>query len=272
MWNFINPPYFYGLTEPFGDNVVLGVGYDNFKITRPLLRFWVQSNPTWHFVLSGRGTLETGGKAYSLKAGDMFFIPAGAERRYFPSETEPWEYVWFSLNGDIAAGYGALAGFSAEKAALENRHAATVNAILKNLFAELAENRDGHFKVLSAFYKIMDICAAHTSPDGLQSIRAYIDANCTSRIFRVEDLCKNAGISHTHLLRLFKSEYGDTLIAYINKKRIEYACELLETTALSVGTIAFSSGFSDEAHFMKTFKRLMGTTALRYRKGTRNGG
>lgn len=272
MWNFINPPYYCGVTELFGNGLVLGVGYDNFNVTRPLLRFWVQNICTWHFVLSGKGTLEICGKSFTLRAGDMFFIPPGVEKRYYPSETEPWEYVWFSLSTDIAESYGSLVGFSSEKPVLENRHAGTVNTILKNLFAELAEDRDRQFKVLSAFYKIMDICAAHTPPDGLQSIRAYIDANCTSRIFRVEDLCKNAGISHTHLLRLFKSEYGDTLIAYINKKRIEYACELLETTALSVGTIAFSSGFSDEAHFMKTFKRLMGTTALRYRKGTQNGG
>lgn len=265
MWNFINPTYYCAVAEPFGNGVVLGVGYDNFNVTRPLLRFWVQNTATWHFVISGKGMLEIGGKSYSLRAGDMFFIPPGIEKRYYPSENEPWEYVWFSLDAGIAESYGSLAGFSLENPTRENRHAGTVNTILKNLFAELTNGRDGQFKVLSAFYKIMDICASHIPSDSMQSIRAYIDANCTTQLFNVETLCKNAGLSHAHLLRLFKKEYGDTLIGYITKKRIEYACELLETTSLSVSTVAFSSGFSDEIHFMKTFKRITGTTALKYR-------
>ena len=56
-----------------------------------------------------------------------------------------------------------------------------------------------------------------------------------------------------------------TLINYVIKKRVMYACELLETTDLSVTAVALSCGFSDILHFMKIFKRETGTTALEYR-------
>ncbi|MBQ8793630.1 MAG: helix-turn-helix transcriptional regulator [Clostridia bacterium] len=77
-------------------------------------------------------------------------------------------------------------------------------------------------------------------------------------------------MSHAHLLRLFKKEYGITPIKYIINKRIELACELLKTTDLSVSSVAFSCGFSDEIHFMKTFKKLIGKSALNYKRSSLN--
>ena len=49
-------------------------------------------------------------------------------------------------------------------------------------------------------------------------------------------------------------------------KRIELACELLENSDLSVRSVAHSCGFSDEIHFMKTFKSRTGMTAAEYRR------
>lgn len=269
MWNFIGGPCYYGLVNGVGDGVVLGVGYDNFAVTKPLFRFRVQNFYTWHFVLSGSGTLDVEDQTFDVKCGDMFFIPPDVKMRYYPSEQDPWEYVWFSLNGETADHYGKLVGFSQDTFVLENRYQSIIHGILKNLFATLAESANGHFGVLSAFYKIMDICVSHIPPSGIQSIKAVIDANCMSQFFSIESLCRDIGISHAHLLRLFKNEYGDTLIGYMTKKRIEHACELLATTDLSVRTVAFSCGFSDEIHFMKTFKKSVGVTALQYRNKKR---
>ena len=265
MWNFINEPSYYGVVNSVGDGVVLGVGYDNFEVTKPLFRFRVQNFYTWHIVISGSGTLDVEDKTFHIKCGDMFFIPPDVKMRYYPDEQDPWEYVWFSLNGETADHYGKLVGFSRDTFVLENRYNSIINGILKNLFATLSESSNGHFGVLSAFYKIMDICVSHVPTSGIQNIKAVIDANCMSQFFSIESLCRDVGISHVHLLRLFKNEYGDTLIGYITKKRIEYACELLATTELSVRTVAFSCGFSDEIHFMKTFKKSVGITALQYR-------
>ena len=265
MWNFINEPSYYGVVNSVGDGVVLGVGYDNFEVTKALFRFRVQIFYTWQIVISGSGTLDVEDKTFHIKCGDMFFIPPDVKMRYYPDKQDPWEYVWFSLNGETADNYGKLVGFSRDTFVLENRYNSIINGILKNLFATLSESSNGHFGVLSAFYKIMDICVSHVPTSGIQNIKAVIDANCMSQFFSIESLCRDVGISHVHLLRLFKNEYGDTLIGYITKKRIEYACELLATTELSVRTVAFSCGFSDEIHFMKTFKKSVGITALQYR-------
>lgn len=266
MWNFIKKPSYFGITNNIGDSTVLGVGYDNFKVTKPEKHFRIQTFFTWHFIISGSGTLEVDKMKFELSSGDMFFIPSNVKMRYYPNPNDPWEYVWFSLNGDAAGHYGELVGFSENVFTLKNRHRKITDEILKSLFESLMEKPNEYFGLLSAFYKIMGICVSQIPPGSIKSIKETIDYSCFSQIFSIEGLCRDAGISHAHLLRLFKREYGTTLISYITKKRLAHACELLETTDLPIADVAFSCGFSDELHFMKTFKRKTGVTALKYRK------
>lgn len=265
MWNFINAPSYYGLASNIGDKTILGVGYDNFAVTKPQCSFRVQTFYTWHFIISGSGTLEVEEEKYKLGSGDMFFIPPNVKMRYYPDSTDPWEYVWFSLEGETAEHYRELIGFSNEVFVLKNRHYKIINATLKDLFESLCDKSNEYFGVLSVFYKVMDICVSHIPASDVKGVKEIIDCSCMSQFFNIESLCRDVGVSHAHLLRLFKKEYGLTLINYVIKKRVMYACELLETTDLSVTAVALSCGFSDILHFMKIFKRETGTTALEYR-------
>lgn len=266
MSKIINKPVFYGVTNVVGNNTVLGVGYDNFEITKPILNFRIQKICTWHFIFSGSGTFETEDKKIRLKSGDMFFIPPDVKMRYYPDENNPWKYAWFTLNGETSEYYSSLLGFSKENYVLKNSYSDITDGILKNLLSNLSEGSDGHFGILSAFYKIMDLYVSRVPSGGMINVKEVIDSNCMSQFFSIEQLCRDIGISHAHLLRLFKAEYGQTLISYITEKRLAWACELLKTTDLSVKAVALSCGFSDEIHFMKTFKKSIGITALKYRK------
>ena len=266
VWNFVDIPSNYGLTDAGDNHTVLEVGYDNLTVTKPYMIFRVQSFYTWHFILSGSGTLEVRGKSYHVEAGEMFFIPPNAEMRYYPKPHDPWDYVWFALNGESAEQYRKRIGFSDEVFTLKNNYSDITNEILRKLFESLKVKADNDFGILSAFYKILEICVSDVSPHSIRSIKEAVDYRCLSPLFDIESLCRNVGISHAHLLRLFKKEYGMTLIGYVKKRRLEYACELLKTTELSVAAVASSCGFSDELHFMKCFKKEYGTTALQYRK------
>lgn len=242
------------------------VGYDDFYTVKPLCAFRMQSFYTWHFVLSGTGVLEIGGKKHTVREGQMFFIPPSEKMRYYPREEEPWEYVWFSLTGDTAADYGAQLGFSTLCPVQTIRYFAGVRNRLKKLFTALIDEGGGIFGTLSAFYGIMELCTSDGPATGIHAVKKYIDESFALPGFSVTQLCYDAGLSHAHLLRLFRQAYGIPIIRYVIRKRITLACELLTTTDLSVRSVAFSCGFTDEPHFMKTFKREMGVSALQYRK------
>lgn len=248
------------------DALIRTVGYDDFSYVKPLYAYRVQGFYTWHFVISGSGILEIGGKVRRIGQGQMFFIPPGEEMRYYPEGEEPWEYVWFSLIGDAAEKYGSMLGFSVERPVRSfGSYPGIVNR-LKHLLRDLSEENAGIFCALSSFYGVMELCTADGSPSGIHAVKKYLDESFSLPGFSVEQLCYDAGISHAHMLRLFRQEYGTSMIQYVLSKRIALACELLVTTKLSVKSVGFSCGFSDEQHFMKSFKRRMGMSALQYRK------
>jgi AraC-like DNA-binding protein len=242
------------------------VGYDDFRYVKPLNAFRVQGFYTLHFVLSGSGTLEIGKNSFFVTQGQMFFIPPGEKMRYYPDNADPWEYMWFSFTGDCAASYGKMLGFSVSEPVKTVQYFSGIKNRLQKLMKSLSEENGNVFSALSAFYGIMEVCTSELPATGVRAIKKHIDESFAQPGFRVEQLCHDAGFSHAHLLRLFRQTYGMTVIKYVIKKRIDYACELLISTDLSIQSIAFSCGFTDEIHFMKTFKREVGISALKYRK------
>lgn len=252
------------------DSCLLTVGFDDFHYVKPLKSFRVQKFYTWHFILSGRGTLEISGATFHLQSGQMFFIPPDKEMRYYPDPEDPWCYAWFSMCGQAPQEYGKLLGFSSEHPVCCNPSASKVEMILKNMFTALENVNTGYFAALSAFYEIMDICTYQDPHTGIDSVKQLIDEYFTIPTFQISQLCADAGISHSHMLRLFKERYGTTIIKYVQNKRIEYACQLLVSTALPIRSVATSCGFADEIHFMKTFKKATGQSALSYRKRYRH--
>lgn len=266
MGNFIEQPSFSKFFYSDGEFRILNVGYEDFSIVKPSIAFRTQKIYTWHFVLSGGGTLEIGSKKYRVKSGEMFFIPPNTKMRYYPDKKQPWQYVWFAFSGKQITNYSRLVGFSLENAVHSIPDFEKVKFILKKLFEQLISGECGHFKALSAFFEIMEIATSSSATTGIKLVKRLIDENFSSAGFSIEQLCSDMGLSHAHLLRLFKEAYGTTLIKYIIKKRINLACELLRTTDLSVSSVAFSCGFADEIHFMKTFKKSVGVSALNYRK------
>jgi hypothetical protein len=54
-------------------------------------------------VLRGRGFLEIGGRLYEPKAGDVYFVDGRLKHAYWSDAKEPWEKIWFNVEGPLVS-------------------------------------------------------------------------------------------------------------------------------------------------------------------------
>lgn len=79
----------------------------------------------------------------------------------------------------------------------------------------------------------------------------------------LDDLAAHAGRSKYHLLRTFSREVGMPPHAYQTRARVLRARDLLES-GVPPARAALETGFADQSHLTRHFKRLLGTTPGRY--------
>jgi AraC-like DNA-binding protein len=83
----------------------------------------------------------------------------------------------------------------------------------------------------------------------------------------LKDLSGELNVHPAYLSREF-SKYFDNLSFgdYVRKMRIDKAVNLLQTTGHSLSQIAYLTGFSDQSHFTRIFKKQTGQNPSAYRK------
>ena len=78
-------------------------------------------------------------------------------------------------------------------------------------------------------------------------------------------MAREAGYSKYHFARTFAMAYGETPRAYLTRRRVERAKNLLRTANLSVTEVCFLVGFESLGSFSSLFRRLVGQSPSAYR-------
>jgi transcriptional regulator GlxA family with amidase domain len=100
----------------------------------------------------------------------------------------------------------------------------------------------------------------------LQKVIEYVETHFVDEI-DAEGLAKLAGLSVPHFNRLFRQVLRLSPMEYVLSLRVQEAQRLLATTRMSLGEIAAATGFYDQSHFTKRFRKVTGVTPSEYRKG-----
>jgi AraC family transcriptional regulator len=82
-------------------------------------------------------------------------------------------------------------------------------------------------------------------------------------------IAQSINVHPMHLAREFRRHYGCTIGEYIRKLRTDFARAELVRTNVSLTEIALTSGFFDQSHFTRVFKRLTGFSPASYRAAFR---
>jgi len=95
-------------------------------------------------------------------------------------------------------------------------------------------------------------------------VAAHVDANLAGKIV-IKDLAAALHFSVGHFCRAFKRTFGMPARIWIRQRRIELAQGLMVTTAASLSEIALSCGMSDQSHFTRSFRRIVGESPSSWR-------
>jgi AraC family transcriptional regulator len=98
----------------------------------------------------------------------------------------------------------------------------------------------------------------------LSRVVEYIEAHIDQEIVLTE-LAALAGMSAHYFSELFKQSVHVSPHQYVLRRRIERARNLLGDPAITVFEAAVRSGFADQSHFTKIFRRVVGVTPTGYR-------
>jgi AraC family transcriptional regulator len=98
----------------------------------------------------------------------------------------------------------------------------------------------------------------------LSRVIEFIDANLDGEI-GLSALAATAGMSPHYFSELFKQSVHLSPHQFVLRRRIDRARMLLNDPAITVLEAAVRSGFTDQSHFTKIFRRIVGVTPSGYR-------
>jgi AraC-like DNA-binding protein len=107
------------------------------------------------------------------------------------------------------------------------------------------------------------------TPSWAKELKALIQDQIDTTI-SLKRLSQDLDINPTYLSREFSKYFDDLSFGdYIRKLRIEKAIDYMHNSAHSLTRIAYLTGFSDQSHFTRIFKKYKGQNPSAYRKKLR---
>lgn len=139
-------------------------------------------------------------------------------------------------------------------------------------FEQEATPLERETKLLGLVYALIKHCSESTlkdscvgkEPRAVNLVREVIQAHPEQNI-RLDDLACLTGLSKYHLLRVFQRGVGLSPHEYQTNLRINKAKGLL-ARGEKIANVALDLGFSDQAHFTRTFKQYTLTTPGHFRR------
>lgn len=103
----------------------------------------------------------------------------------------------------------------------------------------------------------------------MEPICEFIKDNFTDKQISLAMVAEKFNLSETYLSRLFKAQMGVNYSEYLERLRIQRACELLDQDQ-SVETVADETGYNSVTVFRAAFKRICGMNPSVYKTGGRS--
>lgn len=221
-------------------------------------------------LTKGELTVSLGADEYVAHAGSVLLFPPNERYRYRYAGGETLCYYWVHFTGSYAERFLSECGFSPLPFFKSSDRESSVTAKFRRLFDLYEEHPPLQEHLLSCALEQLLLSIAlsiekHPKAVHLEKSLRHIHSSYHTDI-RIPELAKMENLSHSRYITLFREQTGLSPTAYLIGLRMRIACELLQTTDLSVGQISVTVGYPDAHFFSKLFKKYVGTSPKQYRQ------
>jgi len=239
-----------------------------------------REQPADHLLIycsDGQGFLNVNGEAFTVSAGDLVLLPAGASHRYTADPANPWTIHWVHYTGPLADAFTGHMGFNRQTPLLyigrQPRLLVDFNGLLS--VRQTGFRTSGLIHVANRLRQLLaaiPMIAEHSEQDAgpdLEVLNSYMRENLEQRL-TLEQLAELAGLSPAHFATRYRERTGISPIQHFLRLKVERSCQLLDSTTLPFAAISRQLGYDDAYYFSRLFKKIMGKSPRDYRHTARH--
>jgi AraC-like DNA-binding protein len=243
-----------------------------------------------YIVKNGTATLHTPAGAFRMSPSHLYMIPAFTTHAYECNNYLCLGYIHFYEDGvslleqynlpiEIEAGdfeillFDRLLNINPGRQLVESDPALYDNdtILLQNI--AIHANQTIHVKVetqgilqqLIARFLCFSTEKKPLDDNRIESSIDFIRKNINTCI-KTSALAQRCYLSTDHFIRMFKKQFGETPLHYINRKKIERAQLMMIANNMPIKDIAYSLAFENLSYFNRIFKKTTGLTPSQYQE------
>lgn len=212
-----------------------------------------------HYCVKGKGVFQNKNGSYNVEKGQAFIINPDEITFYQADERDPWMYTWIAFSGSVCDEMKKIAP-------VINIKNTSIFSDIQRLVAEGEYLPEKYLICLIRLFEEMLPVAKGSLPGYALRAKDYIKLHYMEDI-SVEQIAASLNIDRRYLLRLFKREFGITIVNYIVRTRLDAAYDFL-AAGFPVNKAAVMCGYTDAYNFSKMFKKYHGISPSEVKQNT----
>lgn len=236
----------------------------------------ILQNSHWTLLIHGHGIITIGDNIFRAEPGDLIFFPEGIRHSFDHTGEEDCEMINVHFHAKI---YGLMDILRLQKTAGVFRDSSGLSSKISVELARIFALKPPCYNLfMTQMIKSLLLCfmyhVQNISPNKITDFKQLqrlfpalemIEQRLGDPDLKQSNLADKLRISEVYLRKMFNALFGESLVKFINHRRIELACKLLRESDLPIKTVAADVGFRDVQFFYRVFARVTNMTPASYR-------
>lgn len=253
------------------------------------------------YICSGSAVFTVDDQSYTVRAGDVFYIPQGSylycaaqeeivfiSVRFIDSvqlqDEDMLNHLWsihqlyhFQQDSRMRQLFESMYEAAVSRTKYKRLETRGYLNLIVAAVAQVSSTVEEPRETVEAERELMEsmadmkrirhrAMASHKKSDPrCQALVDYITLHPEANLSR-EEMCRMCDVSESTLRRLFKTYMGKSIYEFTKDTKMLYAAHLLTTTNISISEIGYQLGYESPSYFTKTFRDVFGISPQEYRK------